>query len=337
MLSAEAVRRAALASGFQLVGLARPAPIDRRPIERWLEQGMAASMRWMRERVEARLDVSRVLPRTATVVALGCCCLTQEHHRQSSPIALYARGRDYHATLHDRLRGLRRRLIADSPGLETYSCVDSGPVMEKVWAERAGLGWLGKNGMLVTRGHGSHVLLGVMLLDREADQYDEPHPNRCGRCAACVAACPTHAIVAPGVVDARLCLAHQTIEDHGPYAESLKPLAGPRAFGCDECQRVCPWNKPGHACDDPRFLPREIAQVSLPELAGLTQERFKQLTQGTAVARARHDGLRRNALVAMGATRDPAVAEVALGAADDPSPIVRDAARWALGQKDSSE
>lgn len=331
MLPAEEIRGLARACGFPLSGLARAEPLDPAPYVRWVEAGMAASMRWMRERISARHDPSAVLPSARTVLALGVCPLTPEH-AAASPIALYARGRDYHATLRDRLRALRRRLAERWPDLGSYGEVDTGPVMERAWAARAGLGWIGKNGMLVTREHGSHVLLAAVLLDRDVDRAAAPHPEHCGTCERCLLACPTGAIVAPGVVDARRCLAHQTIEDRGPYAPELRPRASGWAFGCDECQRACPWNRPGHACGDARFAPRPIAALSLLDLASLTPERHLALTRGTAVARAGYDGLRRSALVALGAARDPALAPVACPLADAPSEPLREAARWALAQ-----
>jgi epoxyqueuosine reductase len=331
MLSASALKAAARESGFTLVGLARAEPLDPTPLRRWLDQGMAASMSWMHEKVERRLDPAKLFAGARTVVALGCCLRTREH-THPSPIALYARGRDYHATLRDRLRALRRRVEALSPGIDSYAEVDTGPVMERAWAERAGLGWIGKNGMLLTREHGSHVMLAVMLLNQEADAYDERQPERCGGCGICRSACPTGAIVEPGVIDSRLCLSHQTIEDRGVYADGLRPHAHGLGFGCDLCQRQCPWNRPDHACDDPRFAPRPIAELSLVELASLTRERFTELTRGTAVARATYDGLRRNALVALGAQAHPDTAAVALPLIDDPSEPVRLAARWALTQ-----
>jgi epoxyqueuosine reductase len=331
MLSADAIHERARACGFSLSGLARAEPLDPAPLRRWLESGMAGSMVWMHQRREQRLDPGVLLPRARTVLALACCTLTAEHSA-SSPIALYARGRDYHATLRDRLRALRARLKELASGLGFYGEVDTGPVMEKAWAERAGLGWIGKNAMLITRAHGSHVMLAGVLLDHPVDRYDAPHPNRCGTCARCLTACPTGAIVAPGIIDARRCLSHQTIEDRGPYSPALRPSASGWAFGCDACQRACPWNRPGHACDDLRFLPRPIAGLGLLELASLDPERHLALTRGTAVARAGYDGLRRNALVALGAARDGALGPVARVLLRDPSGPVSDAARWALAQ-----
>ncbi len=329
MLSADRIRQAALEAGFTLAGFARAEKLNAGALRRWLERGMHASMGWMAERVEDRLDPTRLLLGAKTVVALACCVRTKGH-AAPSPIALYARGRDYHATMLDRLRALRRALATLAPGVGTYILVDHGPALETVWAQQAGLGWIGKNGMLINRDHGSHVVLAEMLLDQEVDAWGEPHPDRCGSCAACIARCPTSAIVEPQVVDSRLCLSHQTIEDRGPFAPELKAHAAGIAFGCDHCQTVCPWNKPDHACDDSRFAPRPIASLSLAELASLDAKAFEELAQGTAVARARHSGVVRNALVALGAEKSPAAREVARLLADSPDEAVRDAARWAL-------
>ncbi|MBI5542963.1 MAG: tRNA epoxyqueuosine(34) reductase QueG [Deltaproteobacteria bacterium] len=329
MLSSSVILDAAREAGFHFAGLARAERIDPGPLERWLAGGLGASMRWMSERTEERLDPGRLLPGARTVLALGCCVLTRAH-AAPSPIALYAQGRDYHATLRDRIRVLRRLLAPQAPGVRDYAEVDTGPVLEKVWAQRAGLGFLGKNGMLIVPGHGSHVVLAVMLLDSEVDRYHSPQPDRCGRCVACLIACPSAAIVSPGIVDSRRCLSYQTIEEHGDFAEPLRPHAR-LAFGCDTCQLVCPWNPPGHACDDARFEPRPVSRCSLADLAGLSRERFVELTRGTAIARAHWEGLRRNAWIALGAARDPAMLQVA-PLADDSDENVRAAARWALSR-----
>jgi len=330
-LSADAILLAARESGFTLAGLARAEPLPRGPLTAWLEGGMAASMGWMAKRLEERLDPARPVPGARTVLALACCFWTPAHARPS-PIARYARGRDYHATLKDRLRALRRRLTLLAPAAKAYAAVDTGPVMERVWAHRAGLGWLGNNAMLLNPEHGSHLALAVVITDAEADRYASPHPDRCGRCRACLTACPTGALVQPGVVDSRRCLAYQTIEDRGPYSEALKPHAAGLGFGCDLCQEACPWNGRRHACADPRFEPRPIASLTLAELARLDAPRFAALAQGTAVARAGRDGLRRNALVALGAARGPEAVTLARQLLDDPDGAVRDAARWVLSR-----
>src|SRR5436190_10719961 len=232
-LSAAAVREAARAARFSLVGLAPAVPLDGAPLRRWLEAGQAADMSWMARRIEERLDPARVLPGAKTVVALAIA-----YHRPKSerlPVARYARGRDYHYAHRDRMRDLRKRLLALDPTVETYACVDTGVAMEKVWAERAGLGWIGKNGCLINPALGSWLTLSVMFLDRAVDHYDRPHDNRCGDCALCLRACPTDAFPSPGVVDARRCVAYHSIEHQEIVPPPVREGFAGRVFGCDVC------------------------------------------------------------------------------------------------------
>lgn len=328
-LSGAAVKAAALETGFDLCGLARAEPLDPGPLLRWLEAGYGADMAWMTRRAADRLDPLRVLAGARTVVAVACAYARPHAEASGSPVARYARGRDYHATMRDRLRALRRRLVAMAPGVDAYACVDTGAVMEKVWAERAGLGWIGKNGCLIHRRLGSWLVLAAIIVDRAVDAYDAPHPELCGECRFCLDACPTGAFPQPGVVDSRRCISYHSIENRGVVPVELRDGFRGRAFGCDVCQDVCPWNRAGAAAGE-RFAARPVAQRSLVELAALTREAFERLTRGTAVARARYDGLRRNALYALGAARDRAGLAIARRLLDDPSEVVRDAARWAV-------
>jgi epoxyqueuosine reductase len=330
ILSARTVREAALASRFTLVGFARPEPVDPGPLRDWLASGRAAGMEWMQRRVPERLDPALVLPGVRTVLALGIPYRRPASER--SRIASYARGRDYHYAHRDRMRELRRRLLALDAAVETYACVDTGVAMEKVWAERAGLGWIGKNGLLINPRLGSFVTLSVMYLDREVDAYDSPHANLCGDCTRCLRACPTGAFPSPGVVDARLCLSYHSIENKGVVPEPLRPGFVGRVFGCDVCQDVCPFNRGDIPVGDRRFEPRPLAALSAAELASLTELEFKALSTGMAVARATYDGLRRNALFSIGAQRDSSARPVVETLCDDPSPMVSEAARWARGR-----
>src|SRR4051812_51309 len=331
-LPAAAVLDAARRSGFPLAGVARAEPLDRRPLERWIAAGYAADMRWIEESAEDRLDPRRVLPGARTVLALAL-----PFHRPGeprSPVARYARGRDYHYAHRDGMKALRKRLVALAPGLETYACVDTGLAMEKAWAERAGLGWIGKNGCLITRDHGSWITLSVMFLDRAVDRYAEAHPELCGACTACLGACPPDAFPEPGVVDSRRCLAYQTIENHGFVPLPLRPRFSARVFGCDVCQEVCPFNRRELPPGDPRFAPRPLGLMSTERMAALTAEEFDRLAPGMAVARARYDGLRRNAILALGAARRRRSRPLLEKLCTDPSPVVREAARWALERLD---
>ena len=332
MLSADAVKAAARDCRFTLVGLTPAVPLDPGPLERWLAAGYAADMDWMARRLPERLDPAEILPGARTVIALAIA-----YHRpagEGGPVARYARGRDYHYAHRDRMKALRRRLLALDPGVETYAAVDTGPAMEKVWAERAGLGWIGKNGCLIHPRLGSWLTLSVMFVDREVDAYDAPAERRCGDCALCLGACPTGAFAAPGVVDARRCVSYQSIENRGAVPEELRAGFAGRIFGCDVCQEVCPFNRRAGAEGDARFAPRPLAGLPPAEVAALDAGAFGRLSSGMALARAQYDGLRRNALYAIGTARDRGARPVVAGLVNDPAPSVRDAARWALGRLD---
>jgi epoxyqueuosine reductase len=289
----------------------------------------------MSRRLRERLDPTAVLPGARTVIALGI-----PYHRppdERGAIARYARGRDYHYAHRDRMKHLRKRLLELDATLETYAAVDTGLAMEKVWAERAGLGWIGKNGCVINPRLGSWLTLSVMFVDRAVDAYDAPHDRRCGECTLCLTGCPTGAFAEPGVVDARRCLSYHSIENHGVVPEPLRSEFAGRTFGCDVCQEVCPWNHRPRPEGDARFAPRPFAALDAAEVAALSADDFRRLTAGMAVARARYDGMRRNALYAIGGARDgkarPVVERLA-GLTDDTDPAVTDAARWALRRID---
>jgi epoxyqueuosine reductase len=263
------------------------------------------------------------------------------YHRpaaEAGPVARYARGRDYHYAHRDRMKALRRRLLALDPAVETYAAVDTGPAMEKVWAERAGLGWIGKNGCLINPRLGSWLTLSVMFVDRAVDAYDAPAEPRCGDCALCLGACPTGAFAAPGVVDARRCISYHSIENRDVVPEDIRPGFAGRIFGCDVCQEVCPFNHRGRLGrrpdteGDARFAPRPLAGLAPAEVAALAPAEFRRLSSGMALARAQYDGLRRNALYAIGTARDGRARQVVAGLVDDPAPPVAEAARWALAR-----
>ncbi len=334
MLPSARVRAAALASRFTLVGLARAEALDPAPLERWLAAGYAADMTWMGRRLPRAPrpdqgpagrgdgDRARRSPTTA-----------RPSERAASAVARYARGRDYHYAHRDRMKALRKRLLELDPGLETYACVDTGLAMEKVWAERAGLGWIGKNGCLINPRLGSWLTLSVMFVDRAVDAYDRPHANLCGDCALCLRACPTKAFPSPGVVDARRCIAYQSIENRGEVPVPMRRGFRGRVFGCDVCQDVCPFNRNAELPPaDRRFEPRAIGRLAPAELAALSRDEFERLAAGMALARAQYDGIRRNALLALGASRASDARPVVERLTADPSPVVREAAIWALGR-----
>jgi len=328
LLSSETIRAAAREARFSLVGFAEPTPINATPLRAWLAKGHAADMDWMHRQVEERLDPSLIVPGIRTVMALGISYRRPASER--SRIASYARGRDYHYAHRDRMRKMRKTLMGLDPTMRIYACVDTGMAMEKVWAERAGLGWIGKNGLLINPELGSWVTLSVMFFDRPVDIYDKPHEFLCGDCVRCLNGCPTGAFSSPGVVDARLCLSYQSIENRADVPLPLRKGFAGRMFGCDICQDVCPWNRDDIPVGDRRFEPRPLSSLTPMEVADLNEEDFKTLSAGMAVARAQYHGLRRNALLTIGALRDQKSRAVVQRLCEDPNPVVAQAAQWAL-------
>lgn len=326
-------KSAALAAGFHKAGVARAGPLDPRPLDRYLERGFEADMAWLRTRRDERLDPSRLLPGARSVLAVALA----HHPGEPGPpppgaaqVARYARGRDYHSVMKRRLADLSARLRARDPEVRLFASADIAPVMEKAWAERAGLGWIGKNGCLITTDLGSWVLLATVILDRDLEP-DAPHPERCGDCAACLSACPTGAIPEPGIVDARRCLSFHTIERRGPIPGEIAERAAGWGFGCDECQTVCPWNRGTPAACDPDLAPRPgQSAFDLPAMLALAPDEYRSRFYGTALARARYQGLVRNALVAAGHSGDDRLRPAVRARLADGDEGVRRAAEWAL-------
>ncbi|HLV60046.1 MAG TPA: tRNA epoxyqueuosine(34) reductase QueG [Fredinandcohnia sp.] len=323
------IRRLAREVGFDAVGLAPAEPLDPAPFERFLSEGLAADMDWLRD--ERRLDPEKILEGARTVVVFLKSYFDPAQH--PGWVARYARGADYHGLLIRRLRKVRKRLHAADPGVRTYGGVDFGLLPEKPWAQRAGLGWIGKNGCLVTRTHGSWVLLASLIVDREVAPYDTPHEDFCGSCSRCLGACPTDAFPRPYVVDARRCISYLTIENRGPVPDELKAETGAWLFGCDDCQEVCPWNLRFHRpTDEGRFAPRAtgLYDVPLERLLTMDEATYGERSRGTALARPKYAGILRNALLAAGARGDRRLADACRAHLSHPHPAVRDAAAWAV-------
>jgi epoxyqueuosine reductase len=304
--ASRAVKAAAVAEGFHLVGIASASPLDPRPLDHWLRNGWDAGLWYVRGSREKRLDVCDVLPGARSVVVVAVSYLQPEPERppgQSGLVARYARGRDYHNILRRPLKRVARALETISPGSESYTSIDSRPVAEKAWAQRAGLGWIGKNGCLIAPPYGSYVVLGC-IVTTAALAPDEPHPDRCGTCVACLSSCPTDAIPEPRFIDARKCIAYHTIEHRDPIPAPVADRLGGRIFGCDACQEVCPWNRqpePAGGALTEGFLPRsEQTFVPLRWLVQASPEEITGKIQATPLARAGVDGLRRTARVLLG-------------------------------------
>ena len=331
ILSAQAVREAAQACQFPLVGMTPAVSLDPRPLRAWIERGYAADQASMLKRIEERLDPGVIVRNAKTVLVLGIPYGPGEAKSvQPNTIARYARGRDYHYAHRDRMRALRHRLLALAPGLRTYACVDSGAAMEKEWAERAGLGFIGKNALVINLQYGSWFTLSLMVFDRAVDAYDQPHPRLCGTCDKCLRACPTQAFPSPGVVDSRRCLSYHTVENHTMLPTQVRDRLHGRVFGCDICQEACPFNRREFPPPDPRQAPRPLGHMTAAQIAALSEAEYDALAIGTPMRRIGYHGLRRNACLSMNRHQVQEARALLELLRDDADPQVAEAAAWAL-------
>jgi epoxyqueuosine reductase len=337
------ITAAAMTLGFDLVGFTSAEPLAHGGrLRAWVAQGFAGEMGYMSRNVERRVDPVQVLPEARSIVVLGMNYYTapamSEGSAGSGWIARYAWGQDYHTVLGDKLKALIA-CIREREGSDVQArwYVDTGPILERELAWRAGLGWPGKNTNLINRHLGSWLFLGAILLDRDL-VYDAPAAAHCGTCTRCLVACPTGALVAPGVLDARRCISYLTIELRGPIPRDLRPLMGTHIFGCDICQAVCPWNRKAPEAAEPAFLPRAgFAAPELIPLLRLSDDEFHARFRGSPVVRAKRRGFIRNVAVALGNLRDPRALLALEGALHEAEPLLRGHAAWALGRLGGSE
>ncbi|MBW4653260.1 MAG: tRNA epoxyqueuosine(34) reductase QueG [Kaiparowitsia implicata GSE-PSE-MK54-09C] len=267
-------------------------------LSRWLAQGYHAEMQWM-ERPQ-RQDIRQVMPEVRSLICVALNYYTPHQHSESgdrAKISRYGWGRDYHRVLHKRLKALTQWLTAQHPSIHARYYADTGPVQDKLWAERAGIGWIAKNSNLITRDYGSWVFLGEVLTNLELAP-DRPHLPHCGTCTRCLDACPTQAIVEPFVVDANRCIAYHTIENRDPeLPEAIAPQLQGWVAGCDICQDVCPWNvRFAQETDIAEFQPYPWhVNPPLHELATLSDEDWGDRTPTSALRRIKPAMIRRNA------------------------------------------
>jgi epoxyqueuosine reductase len=316
--------------GFDLVAVGPAGPPDHAAaFEGWLDAGHAGTMAYLERARDKRVDPERVLPGVRSVVA---CALG--YFQGTSPggppgVARYAWGEDYHAVMEPRLRALAGTIVDAAPGTVARAYVDTGPLLERDLAARAGLGWVGKNTMLLHPDLGSFFFIGTVLTTAELE-WDAPLADRCGSCTRCLDACPTGAFVDPYVLDSRRCIAYLTIEHRGPVPAELRAGVGAWTFGCDVCQDVCPWNRRAPVTGEVAFGPRR--HPSLVDLLALDEAAYLGGLRGSPLKRARREGLARNAAVALG-NRGVAGDVLALAEAlGHPEPTVRGHAAWALGR-----
>jgi len=310
-------------------------------LQQWLDAGYHGSMAYMARHGRRRVRPDELVPGTMRVIALRMDYLnhdTQAVEVLESPdkayISRYTLGRDYHRVLRKRLAQLASRIEQEVEGGQYRAFVDSAPVLERAVAERAGLGWIAKNTMLINADAGSWFFLGEIFTDLPLP-VDPPHSTKhCGTCTACLDICPTRAFVGPFQLDARRCISYLTIEHRGSIDPALRPLMGNRIFGCDDCQLCCPWNKFAQATDEGDFRPRHgLADAQLVELLLWDERTFLAKTEGSAIRRIGYERWLRNVAVALGnAPRSDTVINALSQRRDFPSPLVQEHVEWALRQ-----
>jgi epoxyqueuosine reductase len=303
--------------------------------DEWLAQGMHGSMAYLERQAEKRREPERVVEGVRSILVLAMnyhACADARDDPLRGRISQYAWGEDYHRLMTERLHALLDFIRREQAGARGLFYSDTGPVMEKVWGAHSALGWMGKHSNLITQEEGSWFFIGVILLDLKLE-YDNPERDYCGSCTRCMHACPTAAIVAPYVVDARRCISYLTIELKGFIPQELRLLIGNRIFGCDDCQDVCPWNRFAGDTPEKAFWPRDgSAFPELTRLARLTEQEFNIRFKDSPIRRAKRDGFVRNVVVALGNSHRTEAVPPLVCALKDASAVVRAHAAWALGQ-----
>ena len=325
--------------GFAPVGVASADPPQHWAFyQKWLAMGYAGEMGYLGRNAERRSDVRRILPSAKSILCVGLNYLPERDGSENGghptgQIARYARGDDYHDVMKDRLFELLDEIRRIAPSAEGRVYVDTGPVLERDFAERAGVGWFGKHTCLIDKGRGSWFFLGEIILNLDLEA-DRPQLDHCGTCTRCLDACPTDAIVEPYAVDSRRCISYLTIELKGAVPRALRSDMGNWVFGCDICQDVCPWNrKRAEPTSDAAFQARPgLNAPDLVELLHMDQAAFSKRFKNSPIKRAKRRGLLRNVAIALGNVGGKAEVPALSDALKDDEPLVRQHAAWALGK-----
>lgn len=314
-LSSEKIKAEAIRLGFSACGITKAHAVDQDTacnFKDWLVKGGHADMHYMENYIDKRLDPRKLLPGLKSIV---CVALNytpnQRIPNDQYQIATYAYGLDYHNIVKQRLHQLATSILPHTQQTQTIdqqslqplyrAFADSAPILERYWAVQAGLGWVGRHHQLIVTGAGSQFFLGELLIAVEVDEYDEPQPNRCGNCHLCIDACPTHALsfsnhqASSSFFDASKCLSYLTIENRGAIPPAFTSRMGNYIYGCDQCQKACPWNRKAPATNDPLLVPKpELLNMTKERWQHLTEKEYQQLFKGSAVKRAKYTGLMRN-------------------------------------------
>lgn len=286
--------------GFDLIGFAKAELLNKEieHLREWLSKGYNASMEYMNRNIEKRYDVRNILPNAKSVISLAIDYFVNDNHTNQNgcgKISRYAWGKDYHLIMWEKLELLEEELKSIDPSFESKSYVDTGPVMDKVWAVRAGIGWMGKHTNVVTREIGSWIFLATIITNYEFE-YNEIITDHCGTCRACIDACPTSAIVNEYIVDSNRCISFLTIENKGEIPNEFKDKFDNWLFGCDICQDVCPWNKKfSKPTSEHQFNSKGNKEIECDKVLNMTEEEFKKRFESSPISRAKLSGLKRNA------------------------------------------
>ena len=334
----ESIKEKAYELGFSLVGIS---PVGDYPesqyYKKWLNKGYEAGMDYMARNQEKREDVRNLVPGARSVIS---CAInyntdypysTALNDRKKGWIARYAWGDDYHSLIKNKLEQLKQYMSENNcPGEENRIYVDTGPVLERMYAKYSGIGWIGKNTCLINQEIGSWLLIGELITTAELE-YDSQAAERCGTCTSCIDSCPTDAITRPYEIDSSKCISFLTIENKESIPAEYREPVGSNIFGCDICQDVCPWNGKAESVNIKEFLPREgLFYPELKWLSGMDQEQFSKFFKDSPVKRSKRRGLLRNVLVAIGNSRDGEFEDRVIDLLQDDEPLIRKHAVWAL-------
>ena len=327
--------------GFELVGITPAAQSETiARYRQWIENGYAGKMDYLEKHLPLKVDVRQLLTEAKSVISLAMNYYTLDPPKALAEdpargqISRYAWGDDYHDVIRQRLSELVDfiKKIAETE-LKTRVCVDTAPVIEREYAQKAGIGWIGKNTNLIHWRSGSWYFLAEVLINIDLESDTAPLRGSCGTCTRCIEACPTDAIIEPNLLDSRLCISYLTIELKESIPKALRPKIGNLIFGCDICQEVCPWNSKAVPTDEPAFQPRDgNLMPKLLSLIGMTQQEFSRRFKGSPIKRTKRRGFLRNVLVAIGNWGEPRAIPALKGALTDDEPLVRSHAAWALGK-----
>lgn len=300
-LNAQQIKDEALRLGFDACGIATAGAVSDAPLlSDWLRDGCAAEMSYMHNHFEKRVDPRDLVEGCRSVIVVALNYFPQTPKELLPHFSYYAYGLDYHEVIKDKLNKLYEFINKEIAPIQGRMFTDSAPVLERYWAQQAGIGFIGKNTQLILPSKGSYFFIGELLIDLELPA-DTPINNRCGSCTRCLDACPTHALVRAGRLDARRCISYQTIENKGAISDEVAQVMNDTVYGCDICQQVCPWNRFAIANTTAQFQPSlEFMQLDYERMSEMTQADFSRIFKGSAIKRVGFKGLKRNVEVLLG-------------------------------------